>query len=347
MTSSWQPGRRSRSIGGRGNDYPVGGAGNDTFVWNPGDGSDIVEGQSGTDTMLFNGANINENDRHLGQWRRVRFTRDVASIVMDLNDVENIQFNALGAADTITVNDLTGPMLPMSISTWAGNDNAADTVIANATNGDDTIKVSGDNSAVTVAGLAATVTVSSFDTNDRVVINGLAGNDTIDASSVASTVKLTLNGGDGDDFIVGSQGDDLVNGGRGNDTALLGAGNDTFVWNPGDGSDIVEGQSGSDTLLFNGANIDEKIDISANGSRVRFTTRRRHRHHGSQRCREHPVQRAGRRRHHHGQRSDRDRCHQVNLDLGINGASDGAADTVSSTPPTGNDAISSPATTAL
>ena len=35
-------------------------------------------------------------------------TRDVANITMDLNDVENIQFNALGGADTITVNDLTG-----------------------------------------------------------------------------------------------------------------------------------------------------------------------------------------------------------------------------------------------
>jgi hypothetical protein len=48
------------------------------------------------------------------------------------------------------------------------------------------------------------------------------------------------------------------------------AGDDTFVWNPGDGSDIVEGQSGADTLQFNGANIAEKIDITANGSRVRF-----------------------------------------------------------------------------
>ena len=36
------------------------GAGNDTFVWNPGDGNDTVEGQDGTDTLLFNGANVNE-----------------------------------------------------------------------------------------------------------------------------------------------------------------------------------------------------------------------------------------------------------------------------------------------
>ena len=68
-----------------------------------------------------------------------------------------------------------------------------------------------------------------------------------------------------------AKGDDLVVGGQGNDTALLGAGNDTFVWNPGDGSDTVDGQAGSDTLLFNGANLDEKIDISANGGHARLS----------------------------------------------------------------------------
>ena len=48
----------------------------------------------------------------------------------------------------------------------------------------------------------------------------------------------------------------------------MGDGDDTFAWNPGDGSDTVEGQGGNDTLLFIGANVDEKIDISANGIRV-------------------------------------------------------------------------------
>ena len=98
-----------------------------------------------------------------------------------------------------------------------------------------------------------------------------AGDDTIDASGLqANAIALTLNGGDGDDLLIGSQGNDLINGGRGNDVALMGAGDDTFVWNPGDGSDTVEGQAGFDTMLFNGANVNENIDISANGSRVRF-----------------------------------------------------------------------------
>ena len=50
---------RNQRSGGTGNDVALMGAGDDTFVWNPGDGSDTVEGQAGFDT-LFNGANIAE-----------------------------------------------------------------------------------------------------------------------------------------------------------------------------------------------------------------------------------------------------------------------------------------------
>ena len=39
---------------------------------------------------------------------------------MDLNDVETVDFNALGGADTITVNDLSGTDVKVrSTSTWA------------------------------------------------------------------------------------------------------------------------------------------------------------------------------------------------------------------------------------
>ena len=94
--------------GGRGNDMALMGAGNDTFVWNPGDGSDTVEGQAGSDTMLFNGANVNENINLSANGSRARLTRNVGNIVMDTNGVEQVDVNALGGADTITVGDLTG-----------------------------------------------------------------------------------------------------------------------------------------------------------------------------------------------------------------------------------------------
>ena len=40
---------------------------------------------------------------------RVRFTRNLGTIVMDLDDVENLDLNALGGTDTFTVNDLAAP----------------------------------------------------------------------------------------------------------------------------------------------------------------------------------------------------------------------------------------------
>src|SRR5262249_61112289 len=102
----------------------------------------------------------------------------------------------------------------------------------------------------------AVVRVGPADARDHVTIVGGAGDDTIDASTLpADTISLTLQGGAGNDTLIGSQGadtllggggDDTVIGGRGNDVASLGVGNDQFVWNPGDGSDVVEGQAGTD-----------------------------------------------------------------------------------------------------
>jgi Ca2+-binding RTX toxin-like protein len=266
--------------GGRGNDTAVLGAGDDSFVWNPGDGSDTVEGQAGTDTLLFNGANIAEKIDISANGGHARFTRDIAGITMDLNGVEKIAFNALGGADTITVNDLSGTgvtQVDVNLAANGAGDGAADTVVVDGTNGANTIEVLGSGTSFSVVGLPGLVNVSGSEgANDTLVIKGLGGNDTISAATLpADVVKLTIDGGTGDDTMTGSAGDDillggdgndLVVGGRGNDVALLGAGNDSFVWNPGDGSDTVEGQDGFDTLKFNGANIAEDVDIAANGT---------------------------------------------------------------------------------
>ena len=89
-----------------------------------------------------------------------------------------------------------------------------------------------------------------------------------------------MNGGAGDDTLLGSNGNDLLNGGTGDDfvdgqqgadTAFLGDGNDRFQWDPGDCNDIVEGQAGADTLDFNGSQHRREHAVSANGERVRFT----------------------------------------------------------------------------
>ena len=263
-------------FGDNGNDLALMGAGDDVFQWDPGDGSDTVEGQDGFDTMLFFGSGASENINVLANGGRVLFTRDLANVTMDLDDVESIDFRALGGADNIVVGDVSGTDLTQVTLDLrgpnGGGDGAADTITVNATQGDDVFGVAGDAAGINVFGLQAAVNIFFAEAaNDRLTLNGQGGDDVINASGLeAGAVQLMINGGLGDDVIIGSEGDDLINGGDGDDTALMGAGDDTFVWNPGDDNDTLEGQADTDTMLFNGANVAENIDISADGARVRF-----------------------------------------------------------------------------
>src|SRR5262245_47358819 len=129
--------------GNRGDDLALMGEGKDTFHGDPGDGSDTVEGQDGSDTLDFNGANVAEQIDVSANGQRVRFTRDIATIVMDLNEVERIAFHAFGGADTVTVEDLAGTdarTVDVDLAaSGGGGDGAADTVV-DGTPGPDKVK---------------------------------------------------------------------------------------------------------------------------------------------------------------------------------------------------------------
>jgi Ca2+-binding RTX toxin-like protein len=256
-------------VGGDGDDTALGGGGNDTMVWNPGDDNDTLEGQAGTDRMLFNGANIAEIIDVSANGGRLRFFRNIANVVMDANDVEVVEFNALGGADSITVNDLTGTDvedvridLSSVIGTGTG-DGQADSVSVNGTGGADNLVISQSGQAIVVNGARARVTILGAEgANDRLFVDGQGGDDTISASGLpAGLIGLVAGGGAGNDTITGS---------RGPDTFFGGPNDDTFIWNPGDGSDILEGQDGTDTMVFNGSNASEVINLVANGSRALF-----------------------------------------------------------------------------
>ena len=272
--------------GGRGNDVALLGNGNDTFIWNPGDGSDVVEGGAGTDTLVFNGSNAGEHIDVSANGSRATLFRDVGTVTMDLNSIEKIQIAALGGADTITVNDLSGTsvkQVAIDLAATGGvGDGQPDTVIVNGSAGNNHIKIASSGSTTSVSGLSAEVTIDHAEgANDTLLVNGLDGNDTIDASALTpGQINLVIDGGAGNDTIIGSagndrligdDGNDVIRGGAGNDVALLGAGDDRYVWNPGDGSAVVEGQDGVDTLAFNGSSTGETISILANGSRVLVT----------------------------------------------------------------------------
>ena len=230
--------------GNRGDDLQQGGAGDDTIQWDPGDGNDTVDGGAGTDTMAFNGSNIGETIRlsASGAGHAV-LTRDVASIHMDLDNVERVAIRALGGIDNLTVDDLRATEVRQVDIDFGGFDGTPDAVADSLTlfgqASGETINVTSAGGVVSVTGMAADVTVRGADTFDRLLIFAGGGADQIDASTLAGQMGLTLVGLDGNDNIKGSHGDDQLTGDIGDDT-LAG----------GDGNDVMAGGAGSDRFIF-------------------------------------------------------------------------------------------------
>nr|WP_298681826.1 calcium-binding protein [uncultured Dongia sp.] len=254
--------------GNQGNDIARLGTGNDTFVWDPGDGSDTVDGEAGFDTMLFNGSNAGEGVDISANGDQAIFFRNIASITMDLDGIEHLDFNALGGADTVVINDLSGTDvtkvtidLAATINGTAG-DGSADSVIANATNGDDAILVSAIGDNINVFGLHAQIIVEHAEAAaDRLTINALDGDDVIDATGVpAGKIGLTLDGGAGDDVLIGGDGDDTLMGGAGDDVLIGGNGQDTLIGGGGDDVFIGIGDVIIDGFQA-GAGAGDRIDL--------------------------------------------------------------------------------------
>jgi Ca2+-binding RTX toxin-like protein len=188
-----------RIVGQQQNDSMFGGAGNDTLVWNPGDANDLVEGQAGNDTMEFNGAAGSEAFEASAVAGRLRFTRNVGNIVMDVGGTETVDLRALGGADTAVVNDLTGTDvtkadidLAAAIGGGAG-DGEADAITVNGTNGPDNVTVAANGGVVDVTGLFTAIGISHSEVaNDLLAIKTLGGDDDVAIGGGVAALIQTL-----------------------------------------------------------------------------------------------------------------------------------------------------------
>jgi Ca2+-binding RTX toxin-like protein len=182
-------------VGGLGHDTAVLDSGDDTFLWNPGEGSDDVDGSGGNDTLLFNGSDGSETMSLSAVGPRAVFLRDLGNIQMNLDNIEQLDLHALGGADKITVNDMTGTSLrqagiDLSASGNGGaGDGQADLVTVNGTNSDDHVDVVGQGTQVDVSGLQTGTRITGSDAADRLQLKTLDGNDTV---SVDSSVLLLI-----------------------------------------------------------------------------------------------------------------------------------------------------------
>ena len=186
--------------GGKGNDTAYLGGGNDTFRWDNGEGSDVIEGQDGTDTMLFNGAAVAENVTLTANGGRLTFFRVQGNVTMNTDGVEIVNDNPLGGADTVTVNDLTGTDVTQTnvdlASALGGNaaDGAVDSVTVNGTNGDDNIAINGNGSGADVTGLVTAVSVKHAEPTDTLSVNTLAGTNNVATNGVAGLIQVLVDG---------------------------------------------------------------------------------------------------------------------------------------------------------
>ena len=156
--------------------------------------------RAGFDTHIFNGAGGNEIFAATANGGRVTFTRNTGGIVMDLNNIEALDVRALGGADSVTINDLTGTGLTSVDVDLAGaidgadSDRAADTVTVTGTAGKDTIAATADGDAVDGRWPGRAVRVIHADPAfDALVVDSGAGDDDVSvAQAVNGLIQVTV-----------------------------------------------------------------------------------------------------------------------------------------------------------
>jgi hypothetical protein len=154
---------------------------------------DIVDGGTGQDTIDMEGTfasesvNLTANAEHLIVTHQVWNQVDADNV----EDVTYLGFGGLddgGGGDAIAVSDLSGtdvtrftPNFSAGQNTTAPN-NSADTLTVRGTKGVDHFTLSGTDAKIAVTGLKAVVTPVSLQSQDFLLIDTLAGNDTVDSS---------------------------------------------------------------------------------------------------------------------------------------------------------------------
>lgn len=142
----------------------------------------------------------------------------------------------------------------MSVSIDGGR-GRGDTLAVQGTRSDDVMTAAGDGVSVNDLDIA-------FMDVEMLVLEGRDGDDVLDATA-SNVQSITLDGGRGDDTLLGSNGDDRMFGGDGRDRLRGGDGNDTM--SGGRGNDRVYGQRGRDRL--NGGEGNDLVMQDGNGDR--------------------------------------------------------------------------------
>lgn len=236
--------------GGIGDDKLTGNAGNDQLIG--GDGNDTVMASGGTNYVLTNSSLTGDGNDSLSQIEAASITTGNAASTINAGAFIGSGKNTLTGgtgSDSVVGSDGAD-----SISGGGGNDTLTgglgnDTFDGGA--GTDRLQESGDvdfkltNTALTGLGTDSLKT----NTIETVRLTGGAGNNRLDASGF-TLGSVTLDGGEGNDVLLGGTKDDSLIGGGGRDL-LVG----------GTGIDVLNGNAGDDILI--GGTITTSINTPA------------------------------------------------------------------------------------
>src|SRR5206468_6254478 len=132
---------------------------------------------------VFRGSNGGDSIDLSADGERLHLGRSPGDVLMDVGTVEFVNLITLGGADTVTENDLSATDVSVvTVNLGAGGtangDLLADSVVVNASAGDDVIPVGLLGGAPAVFRPAGIVRVIGADPAlDTVTVNGLGGND--------------------------------------------------------------------------------------------------------------------------------------------------------------------------
>jgi Ca2+-binding RTX toxin-like protein len=213
--------------GGAGDDRIESGRSADTYLFNRGDGQDVIRDYNNSsfdtvDKVVF-GAGIMVND--------VTAARSGNDLILKVNNPGNP-----AASDQITIEnwDIGDAYRIEQVVFADGTVLTKDQVHA---------------MALTVTGTDASDTINGWSENN--IVYGMDGNDNItDAGG-----NDLLNGGMGSDTLDGGAGNDLFIGASGDDLIVTGAGADIIAFNRGDGQDVIAASTGKDNTLSLGHGI--------------------------------------------------------------------------------------------
>ncbi|HUR90524.1 MAG TPA: calcium-binding protein, partial [Ramlibacter sp.] len=222
--------------GGTGNDFLDGGLGSDVYVFNQGDGDDLIV-QNDTVSADIDVLRLTQSGLTADQVTFSRGYQTYNDLVItihtgddDTGTVENVVVIDYFTNDSVNIGTIDQVVIAATGQVFTQAQIKA-LILANDGDGDHVFV--GFDGADSVGGSDNSDWIMSGGGNDTV--NGGAGDDTMFGGSGNDT----MTGGDDNDLVVGGAGNDTLAGGAGDDSLTGGAGSDTYQVGAGGGHDVI------------------------------------------------------------------------------------------------------------